>query len=54
MNIATRANPGDKIIQGVFHQVEYPLVEVVDTEEELFKDKESERGAGGFGSTGSN
>lgn len=51
---AVTLHPGDKIIQGVFHQVEYPLVEVVDTEEELFKDKETERGAGGFGSTGSN
>ena len=44
---------GDKIIQGVFHQVEYPSIEVVETEEELFKDKNTDRGAGGFGSTGS-
>lgn len=47
-------NPGDKIIQLLCVPVNYVDVEVVDSEEECFEDKleNSERGAGGFGSTG--
>jgi len=44
---------GDKIIQGVIYQVPKPAVEVVDTLAELYEGATSERGAGGFGHTGS-
>lgn len=43
---------GDKIAQFVMYKVEYPAVEVVSTEAELFANTESERGEGAFGSTG--
>ena len=42
---------GDKIAQFVMYRTEYPDVEVV-PEDELFRDVESERGEGAFGSTG--
>lgn len=45
-------NPGDKIIQLLCIEMNYVSVEVAESEEELFADLESERGAGGFGSTG--
>lgn len=43
---------GDKLAQFVMYKVEYPAVEVVQSEDELFKEKESERGSGWAGSTG--
>ena len=45
-------NPGDKIIQLLCIEMNYVSVEVAETEDELFADLETERGAGGFGSTG--
>ena len=46
-------NPGDKITQFLLIPIDHRLpVEV--PFEELYKNKESERGAGGFGSTGVN
>lgn len=45
-------NPGDKIIQFILRQIEYMDLEEV-VFEKLYEGKEeSERGAGGFGSTG--
>ena len=43
---------GDKIVQGIIYKVELPISQEYSTLEELYKDKKSERGAGGFGSTG--
>ena len=43
---------GDKIIQGIIYKIELPKFEEFTTLEELYKDKKSLRGAGGFGSTG--
>jgi len=43
---------GDKIIQGVLIPVSYAQPEEVDTPENLYKDSNSDRGEGGFGSTG--
>jgi len=47
-------HPGDKITQLLCLPVAYPIVNIVETEAECFGTKleESERGAGGFGSTG--
>ena len=45
--------PGDKIAQLVVYPVEMPKVVEVGTPVELFKDMNSERQSGGFGSTGS-
>ena len=45
-------NPGDKIIQLLCIEMNYVSVEVAESEEELFADLNSDRGAGGFGSTG--
>lgn len=45
-------NPNDKIAQFVIYPCEFPEVEEIETEKELFRDKNSERGEGGFGSTG--
>jgi dUTP pyrophosphatase len=45
-------NPGDKIIQCVLVPVLYENVEIVETEEQLWEGKITERGEGGFGSTG--
>lgn len=45
-------NPGDKIIQLLCIEMNYVTVELAETEAEVFGDLESERGAGGFGSTG--
>ena len=44
--------PGDKIIQVVLVPVSYANVEIVLTEDELWEGKVTERGEGGFGSTG--
>ena len=46
MNIS----PGDKLVQFLLMPVDHGLVEMVD-ETDLFEN-ESERGSGGFGSTG--
>lgn len=43
---------GDKLAQFVMYKVEYPAVEIVQTADELFKDKTSDRGEGWAGSTG--
>ena len=48
----TSISPGDKIIQFLLVPVAYSHVEVVATEEELWNGKVTERGSGGFGSTG--
>ena len=45
-------NAGDKIVQFLLLPVAYEPVEVVNTFEELFEGQVTERGAGGFGSTG--
>ena len=45
-------NPGDKIIQLLCIEMNYVTVEEAESEEELFGDLVSERGDGGFGSTG--
>ena len=45
-------NPGEKIIQCVLLPVNYASVEVVESEDDLWEGKETERGEGGFGSTG--
>jgi dUTP pyrophosphatase len=47
-------NAGDKITQLLCVPVKYVPIEVVNSEEECFEDKleSSERGSGGFGSTG--
>jgi dUTP pyrophosphatase len=45
-------NPGEKIIQLLCLKVNYVSIEEVSSEEELYRGKTSERGEGGFGSTG--
>lgn len=45
---------GDKIAQLVLYKIETPEINEVETVGELFKDKMTSRGNGGFGSTGSN
>lgn len=44
--------PGDKIIQFLLLPVVYEPVEIVETLEELYEGEITERGEGGFGSTG--
>lgn len=51
-NESTTIFPGEKILQLLLEKQEYSTVTEVHSEEELFKDMESERGEGGFGSTG--
>lgn len=46
--------PGDKFAQLVLYPIETPTPIEVTTKVELFKDKETERGDGGFGSSGNN
>lgn len=46
--------PGEKLIQFILLAQNYEQVEEVGTEGELFGDHSSERGTGGFGSTGTN
>jgi dUTP pyrophosphatase len=43
---------GDKIVQFLLEKQNYIIPEEVSSEEELFENMESERGEGGFGSTG--
>jgi dUTPase len=45
-------NPSDKFAQLVLNPIETPQPVEVATKVELFKDKETARGDGGFGSTG--
>jgi len=45
-------SPGDKIIQLLCIKMNYVPIEIASTEDELFSDMKSERGTGGFGSTG--
>ena len=45
-------SPGDKIIQLLCIKMNYVPIEIAESEEELFSDMKSDRGAGGFGSTG--
>ena len=49
---STSIDPGDKIIQLVLLPTVYESVEITETEESLWKGKLTERGEGGFGSTG--
>jgi dUTP pyrophosphatase len=49
---STTIHPGDKIIQLLLVPVLYESVEMVDTLEELYEGKVTDRGEGGFGSTG--
>jgi dUTP pyrophosphatase len=51
-NDSITINPGEKIIQCVLLPVNYADVEIVESEEDLWDGKETERGQGGFGSTG--
>lgn len=46
--------PGDKIVQFLLLPIVYESLEEVENETELWEGKESERGSGGFGSTGVN
>jgi len=43
---------GEKIIQGILYKIELPTIQEYSSTEFLYADKKSERGAGGFGSTG--
>lgn len=45
-------NAGDKIVQGVVLPINYCMTEEVASATELYSDSNSERGEGGFGSTG--
>lgn len=45
-------NPGDKIIQLLCIPVSYVPIEEVSSEDELFNGEVTDRGSGGFGSTG--
>ncbi len=49
---STQIHPGDKLIQFMLIKQNYLDVETVETEFELWRDKKSDRGEGGFGSTG--
>ena len=57
LNVGTQVvniHPGQKIIQFILEKQEYLSVEVAESEEILFSDLNTERGDGGFGSTGVN
>ena len=43
---------GDKLAQFVMYAVEYPAVEIAESEQDLFSGSNSERGSGWAGSTG--
>jgi dUTP pyrophosphatase len=45
-------NPGEKIIQFLLLPIIYESIEIVESEESLWEGKSTERGEGGFGSTG--
>ena len=44
--------PNDKICQAILYKIDMPEVAEIQTPAELFKGSNSERGTGGFGSTG--
>lgn len=46
--------PGDKIVQGLILNVSHSMPEEFETEADLYEGFESTRGAGGFGSSGTN
>lgn len=48
----TFINPSEKLVQFLCIPIEYVPIELCETEEELFGDEVTERGEGGFGSTG--
>jgi len=48
----TTINPGDKIIQCLLMPIVYESVDMVENEESLWEGKSTQRGEGGFGSTG--
>lgn len=45
-------NPGDKLVQMLLVPILYNDVQIVDSLEDLYKGETTERGTGGFGSTG--
>lgn len=45
-------NPGDKLVQMLLVPIIYNDVQIVDSLEDLYKGETTERGTGGFGSTG--
>lgn len=51
-NKSTALSPGEKIAQCLLMPVVYEPVELVEDEETLWEGKVTERGEGGFGSTG--
>ena len=51
-NDSTALSPGEKIAQCLLMPIVYASVDVVETEEALWDGKSTERGEGGFGSTG--
>lgn len=51
-NELSEINPGEKLVQFLLIPVFYDVVEEVDSVEELYNGEATERGAGGFGSTG--
>jgi len=51
-NTAQVISPGDKIIQLLCIKMNYVSVQIAESEDELFGETVSERGEGGFGSTG--
>jgi dUTP pyrophosphatase len=53
-NRMTTVLPGEKIAQCLLMPIVYASVELVDDEEHLWDGKSTERGDGGFGSTGVN
>lgn len=50
--VSVTINPGDKIVQFLLEKQEYAAVIEVSSEQELFEGVVTERGDGGFGSTG--
>jgi dUTPase len=53
-NDSTALSPGEKIAQCLLMPIVYAPVEVVEDENTLWNGKATERGEGGFGSTGIN
>ena len=51
-NYPIRITPGTKIAQFILVPVNYDVIEEVETEHDLFNGVSTERGDGGFGSTG--
>lgn len=53
-NLGVTIEPGMKIAQFILVPVSYDTIEEVTSEEELYNGVETQRGEGGFGSTGEN